>query len=118
MPEKTARKLKRAPVIEVPAPILQVMPQHRCRVDPSVLPDLMHFVYAVRHRWDRASRETGRGTKGHARILWRGRVRHARLMIEAIDALANALYESVDLRLIDESRRLWEEALNAMAEAV
>lgn len=97
-----------------PAPLVQVLPDQRARIDPSVVPQLTCYLLAIRERYENQSRETLSGKTGRSRQMAQGRIAYAQCMCEAIDALTRTFYEVIDLRAYDRARDEWEAQLRVL----
>ena len=111
MREKRPKRRPVRSVVEVPAPLIQVMPGGRARLDPSAVPDLCAYVWAVSRQWERASRMTYRGLVGKDRAKAIGRVHWAKQMLTATEVFVNAMFQSVALDAVESARSEWTRCL-------
>lgn len=87
---------------------LIVYPQHRVGINGALVPELAHWLHAFSARYRKVLTVTGRGLGKRDRAKLRGSKTHARMMLRLCEAIRNAMLETVDLRDVDESRRLWD----------
>lgn len=86
------------------AELVQHLPQHRARINPAHLPELVCYIVAIRDEYDKAARMTLHGLKGVQRNRRKGQIDWARTMVRAIDAIIERFGQTVDLRLVDQAR--------------
>jgi hypothetical protein len=110
-----AGKRKGVRVIETRAPLVQVMPGGRARIDPSCVMPLVWFIRAIRAQYDRESVSTVSGMSGRAREAKRGMIVYARFVCECLDKIERALHGTVSLDDYYDARDQFERALAALS---
>lgn len=103
---------KRVPAFPKPAPLLQLMPGGRVRLDPSCLRELLAWVYAHSLQYKSRATKTLRGLKGEARRMVLGQRKAAEAALRTIDVLIEAMFGTVDVRSVDEALAVWDEISN------
>lgn len=101
-------KRKRKPVGYAPLkapPLIQVYPEHRARIDPTVIPDLSCALLTMRRKYERQARMTLSGLKGVDRERRKGQIRWARGVVQAYDLILREMCDTFDLRDLDAVRR-------------
>lgn len=91
--------------------VIQAMPEHRARINPDIVPDLLTFALALREQYQRTAQMTLSGTAGVIRARKKGQIAWARAQMEAIDSVCRALHGTLDMRAIDRVRAEWAEAM-------
>lgn len=110
-------KRKRLSPVAPPAPLLQVMPGGRVRFDPAAVREITLWVYAFACRYDKKANRTLRGLTGNERARVLGERRAAEASISTLVEFAACLTDTLDIRLIDEAAREWDEVMGRPAEA-
>jgi hypothetical protein len=90
-----------------PAPLVQLMPERRVRIDPSVRDQLASWIIALRARYERQACATLRGESGTSRKVRAGRIAWARMCVEVCDHLLQTVGETM-------SADDYEDAMNAI----
>lgn len=101
------RRRKARPVKTVTAPIVQIMPDNRARLDPSCVSDIACYLLTQRQQYERASQMTLSGLAGVLRERRKGQIAWARAMCEAYDTIVRQLPETVERRALESVRDQW-----------
>lgn len=112
MKERKPKKSKPGMSKPVTAPLIQVLPEQRVRIDPSAVPDLCCYLYALSRQWDRAARQTLRSLKGPARSRAKGHIKWAKMMVAVTEKLINALFHTVHREDYYTARSEWTRFLD------
>lgn len=113
MPEKTKTKAKRRPTREVPAPIVQVMPAGRARIDPSVRTDLAAFILSLRERYVKQATMSIIGCDVEEQRRRARQIEYATRVISAYDEILRTINETVSLDHFEHYKQLMAEELAA-----
>jgi hypothetical protein len=97
--------MKRKPI--QPLPAVQVMPERKVRLDPSLVPSLAAWMVAVGQRWARDTRLTGRGLIGVEAVAFRRRAEFARHACSVVQTIIRSMMEQVPLEDYGRAAREW-----------